>query len=631
MKKKIFSLLVLVMTVMTASAIDAPKYSLEKAEGAEVHGKIAFTVNSNTVTAAAESDVVTVTITPDEGWFIDKVEGQWCAAVAASRGAIAMLNDIELTPVQGTSNQWTFTMQRATAEISVKYELIAVKLIKGIGKVEYTLLCKSKIDEAREVYDDLSPEQKGFVSTETLKILTDAEAAYEKMRIDHDAAELAMAKINAIGEVAYTRESKDLIDFAREAYDGLTDDQKVLVREEVLKILTDAEAAYEALKKAKEEADAAAAKAAADKEAADAAAAKINAIGEVELTDDSKALIDDAREAYDALTDDQKGLIAEETLKVLTDAEAAYEALKKAKEEADAAEQAAAEKAAADKAAADAAAAKIDAIGKVELTDDSKALIDDAREAYDGLTDDQKALVDEETLKVLTDAEAAYEALVKAKEDADAAEQAAAEKAAADKAAADAAAAKIDAIGEVVLTDESKALIDDAREAYDALTDDQKALVDEETLKVLTGAEAAYEALKKAKEYEDAAAAEKAAADKAAADAVIAKINAIGDAGQDQEFYLKVAAARGAYDALTADQKALVGAETLKVLTDAEAVVTGLSGELRTENGEAAAAAWYTLDVIMGTGCLKGNPFHGFIQEPVPSVFPTVISSDEPF
>ena len=29
---------------------------------------------------------------------------------------------------------------------------------------------------------------------------------------------------------------------------------------------------------------------------------------------------------------------------------------------------------------------------------------------------------------------------------------------------------------------------------------------------------------------------------------------------------------------------------------DAEAVVTGLSGELRTENGEAAAAAWYTLD-----------------------------------
>ena len=198
-------MLALVMTVMTASAIDAPKYSLEKADGAEAHGTIAFTVNSNTVTAAAESDVVTVTITPDGGWFIDKVEGQWCAAVAASRGAIAMLNKIELTPVEDTSNQWTFTMQRATAEISVKYELIAVKLIKEIGKVEYTLLCKGKIDEARNIYDNLTNEQKDYVSSETLKVLTDAEAAYSKMKADHDAAEQAMAKINAIGEVAYTR------------------------------------------------------------------------------------------------------------------------------------------------------------------------------------------------------------------------------------------------------------------------------------------------------------------------------------------------------------------------------------------------------------------------------------------
>ena len=197
-------------------------------------------------------------------------------------------------------------------------------------------------------------------------------------------------------------------------------------------------------------------------------------------------------------------------------------------------------------------------IGEVVLTDESKAKIDDAREAYEALPDYLKAFVTEEEMKMLTDAEDAYDALKKAKEDADAAEQAAAEKAAADKAAADDVTAKIDAIGEGVLTDDSKALIDDAREAYDALTDDQKALIIAETLKVLTGAEDAYAALVKAKAYADAAAAAKAAADKAAADAVIAKINAIGDAGQDQEFYLKVAAARGAYDALPADQKALI-------------------------------------------------------------------------
>ena len=61
-----------------------------------------------------------------------------------------------------------------------------------------------------------------------------------------------------------------------------------------------------------------------DQMAADEVTTKINAIGEVEYTDDCKALIDAAREAYNALTDAQKALVSEETLKVLTDAEAAY-------------------------------------------------------------------------------------------------------------------------------------------------------------------------------------------------------------------------------------------------------------------------------------------------------------------
>ena len=67
--------------------------------------------------------------------------------------------------------------------------------------------------------------------------------------------------------------------------------------------------------------------------AADEVITKINAIGTVEYTDACKALIDAAREAYDALTDAQKALVSEETLKVLTDAEAAYAELKAAAEE----------------------------------------------------------------------------------------------------------------------------------------------------------------------------------------------------------------------------------------------------------------------------------------------------------
>ena len=59
--------------------------------------------------------------------------------------------------------------------------------------------------------------------------------------------------------------------------------------------------------------------------------AKINAIGEVEYTDESKAKIDDARAAYDALTDDQKALV--ENYNTLTAAEARYAELKAAAEQ----------------------------------------------------------------------------------------------------------------------------------------------------------------------------------------------------------------------------------------------------------------------------------------------------------
>lgn len=114
----------------------------------------------------------------------------------------------------------------------------------------------------------------------------------------------------------------------------------------------------------------------ADKAAAKAVDNLIDAIGEVALTDDSKAKIDAARTAYDALTDAQKALVSK--LDILTDAEAKLAQLKKE---------------AADKAAVDDVIAKIDAIGKVKLDKDSKAKITAARAAYDALDDELKAQV----------------------------------------------------------------------------------------------------------------------------------------------------------------------------------------------------------------------------------------------
>jgi hypothetical protein len=123
MKKKLFALLALVMTAMTVSAKDVPTYSLTKADGAEAHGTITFKVDGAAVTSAAEGKTVTMTIAPADNWIVGTVSGQWYAAIAATRrqAPIDLLTGITLTPVQGQDNQWTFTMQRANAEISCTY------------------------------------------------------------------------------------------------------------------------------------------------------------------------------------------------------------------------------------------------------------------------------------------------------------------------------------------------------------------------------------------------------------------------------------------------------------------------------------------------------------------------------
>ena len=260
--------------------------------------------------------------------------------------------------------------------------------------------------------------------------------------------------------------------------------------------------------------------------------AKISAIGTVEYTDACKIKIDDASTAYDALTDDQKALVS--NLEVLTTAKQTYETLK-----------AAAEKLAADKAKADDVIAKINAIGNVEYTDACKGKMDDASTAYNALTADQKALVT--NLEALTTAKQTYEEL-----------KAAAEKLADDKVKADAVIAKTSAIGKVKYTDVCKKKIDNASNAYNALTDDQKALVT--NLDVLTMARQTYEDLK--------AATEKLAAYKAKADAVIARINAIGNVEYTEACKGKIDDASTAYDALTDGQKVLVS--NIEVLTTAQ-------------------------------------------------------------
>lgn len=143
------------------------------------------------------------------------------------------------------------------------------------------------------------------------RALTDAKAKIDKIKTDaqwaaEENAAAAKAVDDKIGDIGtVTLESKAKIDVARTAYDMLNSTQKTLVTK--LDVLKAAEAKYKELK------------AAADKLEADKAAAKgvddlIDQIGTVTLQKESA--IQNARTAYNALTNDQKALVqGHETLK----------------------------------------------------------------------------------------------------------------------------------------------------------------------------------------------------------------------------------------------------------------------------------------------------------------------------
>ena len=166
--------------------------------------------------------------------------------------------------------------------------------------------------------------------------------------------------------------------------------------------------------------------------------------------------------------------------------------------------------------------ALIAAIGS-PVTEASRAAVEKARKAYDGLSYAQKRQV--ENYAVLTAAEQTLRDLKKA----------------ADEKAADPVKRAIAALPSPV-TEKDRETVENTRKAYDALTEDQKKLVT--NYAALTAAE---------KTLAEAEATEK---DRKAAKEVMKKIDAIGAAGADRAEAAEEA--RKAYDALTDLQKKLV-------------------------------------------------------------------------
>jgi len=306
-------------------------------------------------------------------------------AIEAARDAYDALTDAQKAYVTKLDTLTAAEKAYADIQAEIAADKAAAEAVDGkinaIGTV--TKDSAEAIEAARDAYDALTDAQKAYVTK--LDTLTAAEKAYADIQAeiaaDKAAAEAVDGKINAIGTV--TKDSAEAIEAARDAYDALTDAQKAYVTK--LDTLTAAEKAYADIQ----------AEIAADKAAAEAVDSKINAIGTV--TKDSAEAIEAARDAYDALTDAQKGYVTK--LDTLTAAEKAYADIQA--------------EIAADKAAAEAVDGKINAIGTV--TKDSAEAIEAARDAYDALTDAQKAYVTK--LDTLTAAEDDYQAILDAEGD----------------------------------------------------------------------------------------------------------------------------------------------------------------------------------------------------------------------
>ncbi|MEI3229358.1 MAG: Ig-like domain-containing protein [Lachnospiraceae bacterium] len=279
-----------------------------------------------------------------------------------------------------------------------------------------------------------------------------------------------------------------------------------------------------------------------------------------EITLSDKTSVTEAREAYTALTDDEREKVSANLLAKLDAAEQKIAQLEADEQEKDKQDQ---EK-------ADAVSTQIKALPEadaVTLEDETK--IREARKSYEALTEAQKAKVGD-----------AEKAKLKAAEDKLAELKAEKEEDEKDQAKADAVSTQIKALPEaaaVTLEDETK--IQEARKSYEALTEAQKAKVGDAEKAKLKAAEDKLAELKAEKEEDEK--------DQAKADAVSTQIKALPEADAvTLEDETKIREARENYEALTEAQKAKVGDAEKAKLKAVEDKIAELKAEQEEDEKE---------------------------------------------
>ena len=436
-----------------------------------------------------------------------------------------MKNDDGSYGSAGNASTWNKWLEAADETPGAKQRAAAVTgKINQIGEtIELTDECEAKITAAREAYEKLSREEKGYVTNYDALTAAETELARLKKEADDKAAAAKVTDlIKALPAVKdLTLEDQEDVVAARTAYGNLTDDQKDYVTTETYGTLVLAEEQIAKLL---------------DAAAVDELIKEIEALPAAEnVTLENETAIESALAHYNALSKEQQADLEERSPDSLTKLNDVIDCLNVLKEEA------------ADQKAVDEVNEKLNALPAAEdiLFADETA-VTEARNAYEALDEIKEGLKDRVSAEALAKLTAAEDRLDALQEGVDhVAELIEA----------------LPAVDDLTVADADQ--VQEARDAYNALTNDQKQqLTDSGLLGELLVAENQIGWLQK-----DAEASKK----------VTDRINSL-PAVKDLRLSDKTAveAARYAYDNLSDEQKQYVSEDTLKALEEREAEIKRL-------------------------------------------------------
>lgn len=436
-----------------------------------------------------------------------------------------MKNDDGSYGSAGNASTWNKWLEAADETPGAREKAAEVTdKINQIGDtIELTDECEAKITAAREAYNELSREEKGYVTNYDALTAAETELARLKKEADDKAAAAKVTDlIEALPAVKdLTLEDQEDVVAARTAYGNLTDDQKDYVTTETYGTLVLAEEQIAKLL---------------DAAAVDELIKEIEALPAAEnVTLENETAIANALAHYNALSEEQQADLEVRSPDSLTKLNDVIDRLNVLKEEA------------ADQKAVDEVNEKLNALPAAEdILFADEAAVTEARNAYEALEDIKEGLKDRVSAEALAKLTAAEDRLDALQEGVDhVAELIEA----------------LPAVDDLTVADAEQ--IQEARDAYDALNNDQKQqLTESGLLSDLLVAENQMSWLQR-----DAEAAKK----------VTDRINSL-PAVKDLRLSDKTAveAARYAYDNLSDEQKQYVSEDTLKALEEREAEIKRL-------------------------------------------------------